>query len=139
MVSPSIGHRSIDFPVLTSNFKQGAQKCRNPTCVSPDIILNWQDIHIDHYENTFDEIKHDFMEMYKGKIPSTFSKGTNSRYMYATTLFKMHIPDDKLFAESWADYHAEHAKLRICCIRCNLSVLTRENNIKKQTDTHIVL
>jgi hypothetical protein len=72
--------------------------------------------HIDHIVH-FEKIAQDFVEEWikSGKVvPSSFrSEPNTNRCMFAES--------DKLFRDSFAEYHFEKAVLRITCASCNLS------------------
>lgn len=82
--------------------------CNKPSC----------HIHIDHVIH-FEKIVQDFLEQWKGNIPSSFSFEQNTN----RTMFKV---IDQSFSTAFSEYHFNKAILRITCASCNL---TREKNI----------
>jgi hypothetical protein len=101
-------------------FISGVTTCRYHNCDNPTVPLT--KCHIDHYEITFAELKNRFLDnIRKTELPTahqfTIDRNETSTSFRRTKFRESHLP----LETRWFKYHAEYARLRVVCERCNLS------------------
>jgi hypothetical protein len=84
------------------------KKNHTQVCV---LCKSTKNIHIDHYEPQFVELKRDFIATWKSNIPTDFSQNQINSKVF-------HIQDNK-FEDEWNKYHKQNAVLRVLCSDCN--------------------
>ncbi len=87
---------------------------KNISSLICELCESIKDIHIDHYEPQFVDLKTDFIDNYwKGQIPINFESNESNSKIFTI--------NDINFEKEWFDYHKQNATLRVLCRKCNLS------------------
>ncbi len=101
--------QSISTDIIKFKKSQSQLQCNH--CQIMDI--DYRDFHVDHNDPPFRTLKHNFLDLNKDTIPTSF-RDCPKTYL---TIFKV---DDVVFENQWIEYHNNHCSLQILCRQCNL-------------------
>lgn len=89
------------------------EEFKNNSIMECVLCCNTKNIHVDHHEPQFIDLKTKFLSNWKGPLPNIFEvNGSHS---------KIFNNIDNEFEKSWIEFHRKNAILRILCEKCNLS------------------
>jgi len=72
-----------------------------------------KNIHIDHYEPQFVDLKTEFLNNWEELLPNTFEQNKSHSKIFTNI--------DNYFEQKWIEFHRTNAILRVLCKKCNLS------------------
>ena len=123
------GKRSEVMKAMRSVVSDRIEKVRNTiklpfTCpITGEVITSKSDVHIDHYDLTFEELFNKWLDDRNLSIDELYDKLVESKN---DTRIETVI-DDPFITMDFYDFHNKHTHLRAVSERANLSVLTRKN------------
>lgn len=88
-------------------------KFKNNSIMECVLCGNTKNIHIDHYEPQFIDLKIEFLNIWKGSLPSIFEENKSHSKIFSNI--------DNEFEKNWIEFHITYALLRVLCKKCNLS------------------
>ena len=103
---------SLTIAMRNSIYPQ-IEEFKNNSIMECVICYDTQEIHIDHYEPQFIDLKTEFLNNWKGLLPNTFKQNESHSKIFNTI--------DNKFERSWIEFHRTKAVLRVLCKKCNLS------------------
>jgi len=89
------------------------EEFKNNSIMECVLCYNTKNIHIDHYEPQFIDLKTEFLSIWKGPLPNIFEANDSHSKIFNNI--------DNEFEKSWIEFHKTNAILRVLCKKCNLS------------------
>lgn len=103
---------NLTVAMRNSIFPQIAQ-FKNNSIMECVLCNNTKNIHIDHHEPQFIDLKTEFLSIWKGPLPNIFDEDVGHLNIFSKK--------DNKFEKSWIEFHRTNATLRVLCKKCNLS------------------
>ena len=108
----TIAMRNAIYPQIEEFKNNSILKCL--------LCSDTKDIHIDHFEPQFIDLKKQFSNNWKGTIPNRFEQNDSHSKIFYKQGYDF-CSTDKDFEKEWIEYHKKYAVLRVLCRKCNLT------------------
>lgn len=105
--------KDLLYEAMRNSIYPQIQEFKNNSVKNCVLCFDTKNIHIDHFEPQFIDLKTEFVNNWKQALPCNFQSNESHSKIFDII--------DECFEKKWIEYHRINATLRVLCQKCNCS------------------